>query len=487
MSNNDLSFCLKRIDSMKDRKVFTGSVYTVSSSGTQWLHKIVHKSGRIYSKLLDSTVSQLELTENTTTAKRFRKFFKTGYTHWSQVPGAKECATEARKNTLETLYGVSAPLSVPGAVEKYRNTNTQRYGGHYNHPDSRDGKRRITEKNERMFIDQFGVTKEKFENSILSLVNEGKNAFEIAKLINCGVNIVYVTSRKHNVPFKGNSSNIENKFVRLVETRNNVKFEKNVRNIVRNPETNHFLEIDAVDRINKLSIEFNGVYWHRGKNDRDVFKAKEMRRKGYRHISVDEHDNFDILADILNPNKHKRYARKCKLIELSSKAYTEFVNANHLKGAIPAKYKYGLIHEDELIQVISFSKPRYDKTADFEIIRLCTLRNHAVVGGFAKLLKHFIKTHDPNVIVSYCDLRYFDGSSYISNGFDVESETLKSYTWGHKNGGIRYSRYQVMKHLLPALMGDKFNNEETAEENLLRNGYIQTYDFGQLKLKWRKK
>lgn len=36
------------------------------------------------------------------------------------------------------------------------------------------------------------------------------------------------------------------------------------------------------------------------------------------------------------------------------------------------------------------------------------------------------------------------------------------------------------------LLGDKFNSNETPEQNLIRNGYLQVYDCGSIEVIYRK-
>ena len=81
---------------------------------------------------------------------------------------------------------------------------------------------------------------------------------------------------------------------------------------------------------------------------------------------------------------------------------------------------YGLFQKGELVQLMSFSKTKWNRNLkgdnDWEIIRGCPGSNNIVVGGVSKLFKHFIREHDPDSVFSYCDFNKFDGKGYEAIG-----------------------------------------------------------------------
>ena len=48
---------------------------------------------------------------------------------------------------------------------------------------------------------------------------------------------------------------------------------------------------------------------------------------------------------------------------------------------------------NELIEVMTFGKPRYNKKYEWELLRLCTKFGYIVSGGANKLIKYFIRIH----------------------------------------------------------------------------------------------
>ena len=85
-----------------------------------------------------------------------------------------------------------------------------------------------------------------------------------------------------------------------------------------------------------------------------------------------------------------------------------------------------------------------------------------IFSGKGKLLKYFERKYSPSSLVSYCDMRYFYGNSYVSLGFELSSDT---------NPGCFY--FKGMKRV------KTFNEEKTELDNILDNNCRIIYDCGQ--------
>lgn len=98
-----------------------------------------------------------------------------------------------------------------------------------------------------------------------------------------------------------------------------------------------------------------------------------------------------------------------------------------MQGHRNAQVTYGLFYKDQLVQLMSFSKTRYNQNLkndnEWEIIRDCPGSNNIVVGGVSKLFKHLINDYKPTKVFSYCDFNKFDGKSYIALGMQFISYT----------------------------------------------------------------
>jgi hypothetical protein len=129
--------------------------------------------------------------------------------------------------------------------------------------------------------------------------------------------------------------------------------------------------------------------------------------------------------------------RHCFVSKIDKQEADNFLNINHLQGAVKAKYKYGLFlkvqyaykyldiksETDILVAVATFSggrtmnEPARYGNRSFELLRFASLKNHVIVGGMDKLLKYFEKEYQPDEIMSYADRDWSNGNSYMKLGF----------------------------------------------------------------------
>ena len=236
-----------------------------------------------------------------------------------------------------------------------------------------------------------------------------------------------------------------------------------------------------------LAIEFDGGFWHSetaGKNEKyHLAKTDMCLEKGIRLIHVFEHEwdsRQDIVKDriksALGIYDRRIYARKCIVCEIDAHEADDFLERNHLQGSSHSAIRLGLYHENKLVAVMTFSRPRFNKNYDWELIRFASNLGTQVIGGSGKLLSHFRK-NNLGSIISYADRRYSDGRLYRKIGFSETGTSSPNYWWINNNGDM-FSRYQCQKHKLPALLGDKFDPALSETENMEANGYFKLYDCG---------
>ena len=151
---------------------------------------------------------------------------------------------------------------------------------------------------------------------------------------------------------------------------------------------------------------------------------------------------------------------------------------NHLQGKDTSSIRYGLFFDNELVSVMTFGKPRFNKNYDFELIRFASKLGFQVVGAFGKLLKHFTINFPDKSIISYADRRYSKGKVYLSNGFDLTNASKPNYFY--VRGIEKYNRYQCQKHKLKNILGECFDENLTETENMIFNGFSKVFDCGNL-------
>ena len=253
-------------------------------------------------------------------------------------------------------------------------------------------------------------------------------------------------------------------------------------------------EIDLFTKEKNIGIEFNGLYWHserklhKNPKTHHLQKQKMAEEAGIRLIQIFEDEwNFkqeivkNRLRNIFGKNKRKIGARQTLIEEISAKTKNEFLNKYHIQGEDKSKYKFGAFYGNELISVMTFSKPRIalgsknDDINEYELSRFATISNTSTPGMANKLLKYFIKNHKPNKIYSYSDKRWNTGRLYEVLGFKHLYSTYPNY-WYIVNGQ-RVHRFKYRKSELIKLL-ENFNPELTEYQNMLNNGYDRIWDCG---------
>ena len=131
------------------------------------------------------------------------------------------------------------------------------------------------------------------------------------------------------------------------------------------------------------------------------------------------------------------------------------------------------------MQAMSFSKPRFSKDCDMELLREASLSGYGIIGGKEKLLANAQKELCFHKLLSYSDNRFFDGSSYIRCGFKLVSESKPNYRYIKDTKVL--SRVSCQKHKLAKLLGDKFDPSKTEVQNMLDNHWCQIFDYGNKK------
>ena len=273
-------------------------------------------------------------------------------------------------------------------------------------------------------------------------------------------------------------------FVRSILDEYNIKYECNVRNII-SPK-----ELDIYIPSKKIAIECNGIYWHATDKVAKTYhfdKYLKCKEKNIQLLTIWDDQLYsspDIVKSIilhkLGISNFKIYARKCEIAELDASICTDFLNQNHIQGNCRSKYRYGLYHNNELVAVMTFGVSRVgmgDKTKKIELLRFCAKRCYSVVGAASKLLKHFIKKHNPDQIISYSSNDISNGHLYEQLNFTKSTENL-SYWYVNINTKKRYHRFNFTKFKLIEL---GFSDQMTESEIMKNVGMLKIYDCGQVK------
>ena len=287
-------------------------------------------------------------------------------------------------------------------------------------------------------------------------------------------------SHKYRSSFEDDVAAILNEF--------NIEYELNKRFYY---DKQRWYEIDIYIDKYKLGIECHGEYFHS-----ELFKDKNyhydkycfFNKKDIRLMQFFNNEIFnkrEIVKSLIKMHTNgaeKIFGRKCQIKYLSNASYKEFLEINHIQGHSVSKIKIGLFYEDKLVSVLGVGKSRFNKD-EFEIIRFCNKLNCVVIGGLSKLLKFLYNEVNIKRLVSYVDIRLFDGQGFLKNGFVLEKICKPNYYYFYlgENKLLLYSRQKYQKHKLKHKL-ENFDASLSEHQNMINNKFIRVYDAGNLKL-----
>ena len=255
-------------------------------------------------------------------------------------------------------------------------------------------------------------------------------------------------------------------------------------------------ELDIYIPSKKIAIEFNGIYWHSelfGKNKNyHLNKTEQCAQQGIQLIHVFESEWLEneqlvtsVILSKLGVFNTRIYARQCVIREITSSEKNIFLQKNHIQANDKSSFKLGLFHNDELVACMTFGVSRYNKNYQYEMHRFCTKIGYQIIGGASKLWSYFVKTHNPNSVITYADRRYSDGALYEKLGFSKTDVSPPNYFY-FKNNNTLLSRLQFQKRKLQKIL-PRFDADLTEWENMQLHGYNRIWDCGNHVFVWNNK
>ena len=384
---------------------------------------------------------------------------------------SKEVQNKAQR-TLITNYGVTSPLKSALVKERIRNNNKRKHD---------------TYSTKQVHIEHKDIW---FDDAVfINFIKQGNNGTKwLTKDLCIYFNLTLSTVDKRISSldlwkYIENSSSKEEKEIAKMITDFGFVVEK---------YKNGTLEFDIYIPGKNLAIEFNGNYWHSDavRNDKNYHKNKTniAKSKGIFLYHIFEWEWYNKTAQVINQlknllgvNQTTIYARKCIIREVPNKESQDFQEQNHLRGSASASVRLGLYYNNELVSLMTFGKPRFNKNVEWELVRFCSKAGTNVVGGASKLFKYFTKTYNPKSIVSYSEIAKTTGKLYSLLGFTLHKVSTPNYVWVKHN--IVYTRYQSQKHkLLAQGLGELGSTEQAIRK---AQGFNRVFDCGNRVHIWR--
>ena len=399
-------------------------------------------------------------------------------------PAKNKVIQQKIKQTNIQKYGCEYTLSNSCVREKAKQTNIQKYG--VDNPQKskifRDElkQKRIeklykgmphTNNNFYTIFDSLETAQNYFQNNY-----RGKTIHEVADDLNYSYsrmkNLIREFDLGKYLNLKPSISKYEKEIVEIfLQYIPNLKIQLNDQKILGGKE------IDIYLPEYNLGIEFNGSYWHSEEyKDKKYHQEKSLlaEEKGifiyhifeYEWVNQDKKKKIiSQLLNLLNCNSNKVYARKCKIKLVSAKDKAIFLKENHLQGNDKSSINLGLYYNDDLVSIMTFCVPRFNKKYTWELSRFCSKAGYNIIGAANKLFQYFVNNYlqQEETVITYNDITKTKGTVYEKMGFILNNRTEPNYVWWY-NEDIYKSRYQTM-----------MINEAEIMHN---DGYVRIYDCG---------
>ena len=500
-SKNDLEYLYVELNMRKDD--ICKLLGVASTTFTRWLsyYGIKKPTNKMVENLVKTNLERYGVAHYAGDIEKSKK------TRLERYGNENYVNVEKMKQTKFERYGDSGYHN----VEKMKQTNIDRYGK-TTYTQTDEYKERLVKTNRMKYgVDYFSQTQE-FRDMVISTNNKkyGRDSFS---QINYDEDLYQLLSNRQKLKEYIEKSNIKTYYgIAKVLGINDTNFRRiiikyDLEYLISSEWSSSYQETEIKDYINQhfetenntrkyldgkeidifipcknIGIEFNGNFWHNefGK-DKKYHQDKSLlaEEKGIflYHIFEYDWDNkkeqiINQLNNLLGINEHKIYARKCEVRDVSLDEKVKFLNNNHLQGDDKSSIKLGLYYDDELVSLMTFVKPRFNKNYEWELSRFCSKAGCNVIGGASKLFKYFIKMYKPSSIISYSNIAHTKGNLYHTLGMKLQGISNPNYVWCNHNDIL--TRYQCQKH---KLLEQGF--EGNSETDIMHNrGYYKIYDCG---------
>lgn len=238
------------------------------------------------------------------------------------------------------------------------------------------------------------------------------------------------------------------------------------------------------------------------KPDYHYNRTMNALENGYELISIfdwmEEDKVIDIIKARLKKLNNRIFGNKCVVKEISQKDANIFLNNYHLQGGTNGQdVCVGLFYNEELVQVQTFGKPRFNKDAEWEAIRLVSKSDTYIIGGVSKGFKYFVDKYKPNSIISYNSLNISSGHTDDMQGFKLLGYSKSQGIWVNtinnsnpfmiRDASLRKQGIHRLLNRPAEDFPDYDGTFETSNEFLIiQEGYVKVYDCGNVTYLWKK-
>ena len=373
----------------------------------------------------------------------------------------------SRKHTNLLKYGYDHPWKLPEMRKRIQETMSQKYG--------------VSNYSSSLISPESKAFLENYNWLYNEHVVQQKPLYLIATELNVGDRTVGNYLHNHGISTHSFQRSMWERELEDFLQHHNIKYLTNCRNIISPKELDFFIPD------HKLAIELCGLYWHSEAQERidknyHANKQTECSNCGIQLLTIFEDEwKFKkpiILSKLLYMfNKSPViYARQTTIS--STVPYIErktFFNNYHIQGDGNGSITIALIHDNEYIAMALFKQ----LDTDYILDRYATSKS--VVGGFSKILHHFIKTTACRSIITFADKRWSIGNLYQKTGFVVDGIIPPDYAY-IKNGQRVHKFNYRHKHLRKIL--SNYDPTKSERENCFSHGIYRVWDCGKIRYRY---
>jgi hypothetical protein len=402
---------------------------------------------------------------------------------------SSECSSVLRGDTMESRFGVRYALQSKELKAKAEDTCEKNHG--VRHPAQNPD---IQAKFEQTCIERFGVSTPfkmddyRDKSIATSLIKYGTNHPMQSDMVKAKA--VETCEERYGVshPIMINSGD-DRRISKINQQFSETLTACGINNELEFPLYRYSYDIVLHDA--RILIELNPSYTHSSipnhwsagvKPNYHRDKSKFANTLNYRCIHIFDWDNVDKIISMLSSNQTV-YARNTFIREVDKYTADIFTASNHLQGKCRGQtINIGLYHRGNLISIMTFGKPRYSITQQYELLRFCNDLRYKVVGGASKLFKYFISKYSPESIISYCNLSKFSGEVYGIIGMKHLRDNQPSKVWS--KGGDMITDMMLRQRGFDQLFKTNFGKGTSNEQLMLDHGWLPVYDCGQAVYVW---
>ena len=234
------------------------------------------------------------------------------------------------------------------------------------------------------------------------------------------------------------------------------------------------IEINPTYTHNAIGNHWNtqglSMYYHRD-------KTQLAEDNGYRCIHVWDWDDWDKVIDLIAP-KIVLSSEDMSIYRLTPEVTNQFLNENDIHRTCRGQLvSFGLVKDEQVYQVMTFGKPKYDHSYNVQMMRMCTKRGFEITGGFDRLSHFASADYGLSRIIAYCDRSKYTGQEHEQLGMKLARVTPPQLIWS--KGTKKITANLLRAHGYDQLFGTTHESDQPDDQLMLSNGWLPVYDCGQ--------